>query len=104
MILGDEWRILSARYGLSGPSAVIAPYNETLNAMDKTDRREWAQRVLDNLRSILHPGDTVVFLAGNRYREFLELEVLKLNCRVSVPMRGLPIGKQLSWLGKLVAR
>ena len=95
---GDEWFILSAKYGLLKPEIVIGPYNETLNNMRKAARQWWAQKVLDELRSVVHPGDLSVFLAGLKYREFLESGLLELGCRVSVPMRGMGIGEQLKWL------
>ena len=100
----DEWYILSAKYGLLNPRTVIGPYNETLNNMRKLERMEWARRVEDELRKLLHSGDSVVLLAGQRYREFLQSSLLELGCQVSVPMRGLGIGKQLSWLANAVRR
>ena len=100
----DEWYILSAKYGLLNPRTVIGPYNETLNNMRKLERMEWARRVEDELRKLLHSGDSVVLLAGQRYREFLQPSLLELGCQVSIPMRGLGIGKQLSWLANAVRR
>ena len=96
---GDEWHILSAKHGLLNPCTVVGPYNETLNKMHKADRLGWAHRVSDSLSHVLRPGDSVVFLAGQKYREFLEPSVLGLNCQFSAPMKGMSIGKQLRWLG-----
>jgi hypothetical protein len=42
----------------------------------------------------------VVFLAGERYREFLTRYLTGHGVAVSVPMAGLRIGEQLSWLGR----
>jgi hypothetical protein len=42
----------------------------------------------------------VVFLAGERYREFLARHLASRGVEVSVPMEGLRIGEQLSWLGQ----
>ena len=95
---GDEWFILSAKYGLLKPEVVIGPYNETLNNMGKAERLHWAQKVLEELRNVVHRDDVLVFLAGLKYREFLEPGLLELGCRVSVPMRGMGIGEQLKWL------
>src|SRR5579859_969812 len=69
---GDEWRILSAKYGLLHPNTKVAPYNETLNDMRKSQRVDWSRRVINELRCALQAGDIVVFLAGQKYREFLE--------------------------------
>ena len=41
----------------------------------------------------------MVFLAGERYREFLARHLASRGVEVSVPMEGLRIGEQLSWLG-----
>jgi cytoplasmic iron level regulating protein YaaA (DUF328/UPF0246 family) len=100
MAPGDKWFILSAKHGLLRPHTVVGPYNETLNTMRKSERLEWARRVTRELRSALSADDLVVFLAGQKYREFLEASVLALGCQVSVPMRGMRIGEQLSWLGR----
>ena len=78
---GDEWFILSAKYGLLKPEVVIGPYNETLNNMGKAERLQWAQKVLDELRNVVHAGDVSVFLAGLKYREFLAPGLLQLGCQ-----------------------
>ena len=69
---GCAWRILSAKYGLVHPDDVIEPYEKTLVAMRAAERRSWAGTVLEALEPCLAEADAVVFLAGARYREFLE--------------------------------
>ena len=96
---GDEWYILSAKHGLLHPRLKIGPYNETLNHMRKPARLRWASGVMNELSKAVCSGDTIVFLAGQRYRETLEPGVAALGCQIRVPMRGMPIGKQLQWLG-----
>ena len=96
---GCPWFVLSAKYGLVHPDEMIAPYELTLNTMGVSDRREWARRVLTQLEPRLGEGQSVVFLAGQRYREFLEQPLRSRGVAVSVPMEGLKIGEQLSWLG-----
>ena len=95
---GEPWLILSAKYGLVHPDKVIEPYDVTLNTMPVADRREWAKKVFADLESYLAGVETVVFLAGNRYREFLEGPLAAKGVTVSVPMEGLRNGEQLSWL------
>ena len=95
---GRPWFVLSAKYGLVHPREVIEPYDLTLNAMRKADRRKWASRVLTQLEPHLDDAKTVVFLAGQRYREFLEPSLRCRGLNVSVPMKGLRIGEQLRWL------
>ncbi|HPO59114.1 MAG TPA: hypothetical protein PLV53_09745 [Anaerolineaceae bacterium] len=101
---GDAWYILSAKHGLLDPNAEIDPYNETLNTMPAASRRAWAQRVLRSLEPLLKPGDVVVLLAGTKYREHLIEPLQRRGCRVEVPMAGLRIGEQLSWLKAQIDR
>jgi hypothetical protein len=100
--VADRWYILSARYGLVAPDAVIEPYDETLNKMGVAARRAWARRVIKDLRRVLHPGDRVVVLAGSRYRQDLIGPIRQTGCTVEVPMEGLRIGEQLRWLKQRV--
>ena len=97
-----EWRILSAEYGAVHPNDEIRPYEKTLNTMPVAERRAWAQRVLNAIDSSLLDIDTVVFLAGKRYREFLEPALHKRGVDVDVPMRDLSQGRQLAWLGACI--
>jgi hypothetical protein len=99
---GGPWLILSAKYGLVHPDKVIEPYCVTLNTMPVAHRREWARNVLGDLESYLLGVETVVFLAGQRYREFLEGPLAAKGVKVGVPMAGLRIGEQLSWLEREV--
>ena len=67
------------------------------------ERRAWAERVLAGLGPCLDGVDTVVFFAGQRYRDFLEPELRERGLAVHVPLRGLRYGEQLarrlsSWL------
>ena len=96
---GCTWRVLSAEYGLVHPEEEIGPYEKTLNTMCVADRRTWADRVLAELGPCLDGVDTVVFLAGRRYREFLEPALRDRGLLVRVPMSGLRQGEQLAWLG-----
>ncbi len=94
----DKWYILSAKYHLVEPRQVISPYNETLNTMRKPDRRRWATRVLSQLLPMTNAGDTIIMLAGIRYREALETALRAHRYAVEVPMAGLGIGEQKAWL------
>jgi hypothetical protein len=95
---GCHWFILSAEYGLVAPDRVIAPYNRTLNTMPVAQRRVWAERVSKQIEVAMPRLSHVVFLAGERYREFLAGHLTDRDVVVSVPMEGLGIGEQLSWL------
>ena len=95
---GDPWRILSAEYGLLHPDEEVRPYERTLTTMGITERRAWAQGVLAHIVVCLDDVDTIAFLAGQRYREFLEPALRNRGLAVSVPMTGLSQGRQMQWL------
>jgi hypothetical protein len=96
---GSPWFILSAKYGLVSPDQILSPYDETLNRMPVALRRDWAARVERQLDQELPSVRRIVFLAGLRYREFLEGALQRRFVSVEIPMEGLKIGKQLQWLG-----
>jgi len=95
----DAIYILSAKYGLLHLDDEVAPYNVTLNDMTASQRRAWANQVLEQLsqRADLQK-DEFIFLAGQRYREHLIPRIA--HCEV--PMEGLSIGKQLRALKRLI--
>jgi hypothetical protein len=95
-----RWYILSAEYGLVPPEAVIAPYEKALKAMTIRARRAWAERVLDALLSSEPDIHSVIFLAGQRYREFLADALRIRSVQVEIPMEGLRISEQLSWMAR----
>lgn len=91
------WFVLSAEHGLLHPDTVVAPYDRTLNDMPISERRSWASKVLAALEPHLVGVERVIFLAGKKYREFLEPQ-LRSRLTVEVPMAHLGIGKQRQWL------
>lgn len=103
--LGAPWRILSAAYGVLGPSAVIEPYDLTLASMGFDGRRAWDRRVVSQLDSLLaiHAVDRleVVLLAGQSYAGWIP--AVSSWCTVHEPMKGLQVGQRLSWLNAQLA-
>ena len=99
---GHPWFILSAKYGLVAPDQLLAPYEETLNRTGIAGRRAWARGVEAQMDEQLPDFYRVVVLAGQRYREFL-MDYLSRRWVVEVPLEGLRIGEQLSWLGRQMA-
>jgi cytoplasmic iron level regulating protein YaaA (DUF328/UPF0246 family) len=98
--------ILSAKYGLLRPNEVIQPYDQTLNAMNMQQKKEWSERVYQQFLMEMknHSWNwsdirLVAFHAGEAYRKFL-IERLAEYVTVSVPMQGLGIGEQLSFYKK----
>jgi cytoplasmic iron level regulating protein YaaA (DUF328/UPF0246 family) len=98
--ISDQWFILSAKYGLLDPDDVVEPYDETLNKMPVNQRRAWSKKVIEDLIPKLNVGDQVVVLAGIKSREFLVSPLSSKGIQVEIPMEGLRIGEQLSWLSK----
>ena len=94
------WFILSAKYGVVAPERVIEPYEKTLNDMRSAERRHWAEGCLRALGPHLAHVRSVVFFAGENYREFLKPALANRGIEVHVPMQGLQIGKQLAWLDR----
>ena len=98
--LGCPWYILSAKHGLLDPSSIIDPYDETLKALPVHRRRIWARGVIEDLAPRLAVVDSVTLFAGMAYREFLEPELRGQGLELHVPMQGMGIGQQLSWLSE----
>lgn len=95
----DHWHILSAKYYLVDTEAEIDPYDETLNDKTVSERKTWSRRVFDQLLALYPDPKRQVFMfhAGKRYREFLIPLLKGHGYQFETPLKGLPIGKQLSW-------
>ena len=95
----DFVAILSAKYGLLFPDDKIEPYDLTLNDMKSEQRKDWAERVFNQIRSRLNlkEFDKVFFHAGKKYRQYLipKLENIGIHCES--PLEHLRIGDQKAW-------
>lgn len=100
MMNADKVYILSALYGLLELNQEIEPYDKTLNKMKEKEKREWSEKVLNQMfqKGLDFEKDKFIFLAGNNYRKHL----LKKIKNYEIPMKGLAIGKQLSYLKRSV--
>jgi hypothetical protein len=94
------WYVLSAEYGLVHPEQVIAPYEQTLNRMSVAERRKWAEKVIEQMRSELPDAPQIVLFAGQRYREFLLDYFVQRYPEVVAPLSRLGIGEQLGWFDR----
>jgi len=94
---GDRWFILSALHGLLDPDHLIYPYEKTLNKMSVYERGQWSQMVWDQIRKKI-PKGRIIFLAGEKYRFPLSIIMEGAGYYIEVPMKGMGIGQQLSWL------
>lgn len=96
---GDRWFLLSAKYGLVRPDEVIYPYNQTIDDMNKQDRRQWAIEVeRDICRRVGSNRARIIFLAGKRYRVHLAQWLALAGHDVLSPLKCLGIGQQIAWL------
>jgi hypothetical protein len=99
----DRWYILSAKHGVLDPNRRIHPYDVTLGGMSIEDRRRWGLRVQRQLADVVSPRAAVIILAGMNYRRPIVAFLRAHGCVVSVPLKGLGIGKQLKRLNRLLA-
>ncbi len=61
---GNPWFILSARYGLISPQAVIAPYDQTIGA--RADDA-WVKKVFGQIDKHRKTVDSLLFVTPRRY-------------------------------------
>jgi hypothetical protein len=99
-LVADKVLILSAKHGIVRPEQVLAPYDETLQGSSQVERETWADMVYPQLRatSEYREAKSIVWLAGEDYRNELLARVRGDGKRSSVPMQGLRQGEQVSWL------
>src|SRR5262245_12149686 len=97
-LTADRWYVLSAKHGLLTPDQVIDPYEDTLKSKGVAQQRQWAEQVFASLRTVVSSGDEVTLLAGSEYRRFLVSDLARLGCKVHLPLEGMPLGVQISWL------
>jgi hypothetical protein len=96
----DGWWILSAKHGLLDPDGgLIEPYDETLSGARVARKREWAERVADQLdeEGLLSDGLTLVLHAGKDYYEELLPLIEDTRVMVEIPTEGLYIGEKKAW-------
>jgi len=92
---GDEWAILSAKYGLLDPETKIEPYDVSA---DDIDIGEWGVAVAEDLPDVTNTD--VVVLAGPDYAEEVEGTLFLYGADVDVPGEGKKIGERMSWLSE----
>lgn len=95
----DFVAILSAKYGLLVPEDDIEPYDLTLNDMNSQQRRQWSEKVFNQMkrRLSLEDFDRVLFHAGKKYREHLIPKLQTIGIRCEIPLEHLGIGEQMAW-------
>jgi hypothetical protein len=95
-----RWFILSAEHGLLDPTTMTRPYDATLNSMRAMDRRTWVKGVIAQMKAADVSGRRLLILAGQVYRSGLMQFLWTRFDEIAIPMEGLKIGEQLSWLSE----
>lgn len=95
----DFVAILSAKYGLLFPDDEIEPYDVALDDMSSQQRREWAERVFNQMkrRLSLEDFDEIFLHAGKKYREYLRTRLESMGLKCEAPLEHLGMGKQKRW-------
>ena len=84
----DNIYVLSAKHGLLDLEQKIEPYEQTLNKMKSNQIKEWADKVLVQLRKVSNlKNDDFTFLAGEKYRKYLVLHISNYK----IPLKNLEI-------------
>jgi len=96
----NEIYVLSAKHGLLTLNEEIEPYDLTLNTMRAGEIKNWAEKVVRQMKSIC-PADQCeyTYLAGEKYRKNL----IHYTKDYSIPLKGLSIGQQLKKLKELTS-
>ena len=108
------WFVLSAKHWVVRPNQIIYPYDVALGKLrlqpgnERCTEKELAAQWVNHVRRMLmvgdepivRRGDTVVMLAGATYRDAGGLTETLRACgvEVQIPLEGLAIGQQKSWL------
>src|SRR5262245_62155352 len=88
----DQWYVLSALYGLVGPTQVIAPYEKTLTSSSVSERRAWSRKVANTLLARCGTDARIIITAGQSYCGFLEPLLKDRGHTVWRPLKGLSMG------------
>lgn len=98
----DAWYILSAEYGILQLHDTVETYDKKLK---RGKNEDWSDAVLGDFMTRVvtdFEGESwedieVVFMCGESYRSGWE-STLQERFETSIPMKGLEIGEQKSWL------
>jgi hypothetical protein len=89
---GDDWLVLSAKYGFVDPGFMIpGPYEVTFKSK-KTGPIDHSRLQAQVARLDLHHFSTVVGLGGAEYREAIRLAFINQSVSLVFPFAGQPLG------------
>lgn len=95
----DRVYILSAFHGLLPLDQVIQPYDRTMSELGGWKYKDaWGNRAASRLLC-RHPRiREVAIYAGAEYAEHVARNLVLSGVYVTLPLRGLPVGRRLQWL------
>lgn len=95
------WWIVSAKFGLVHPMALIKPYDLTISGLPLVDQAAWQLRTVAQFLDELDDADdlsmTIEMHAGADYSEPLIATLLLIGIKTTWPVKGMGIGEQLHW-------
>lgn len=72
----DSWYILSGKYGLLSPDAIIEPYDFDLNRQSPEYQQQWAKQVASSISAELHGVQTLLEIRADSAYESVLLPAL----------------------------
>jgi hypothetical protein len=103
MAFFDRWYILSAKYELLAPTAVIAPYNVSLRGASPDFVKGWSAKTSVDIIDCSSTEDKLVFLAGQDYLRYLIPVLVRQGRTIKILCTGMSIGKREQWLNSQLA-
>ena len=97
--LNASWWIISAKYGILAPNEEIENYNIHIKQSKLTPeiiKKQLIEKGIVNYKRI-------IILASTKYCELIEKAAKELGISVKTPLKGLPLGKMLSKLKKMLS-
>ena len=89
--------ILSAKHGLLDVDTLVKPYDLSLNDFNAFELARWAREVESQIYDLYIDFDSIIFLAGKKYRSPLSSF---LPYKIEQPLNGLGIGEQKQFINK----
>lgn len=80
---GDDFYILSAKYGLLNKNDVIEPYEHKLKP---SESKEWAKKVVADIAANISTDNDIAILCGKVYRKDIVAPLKELGYNVSIPL------------------
>lgn len=95
--IGNNWDILSAKYGLLPPWRLVESYEETVKSKSREEVEQWKLDTVDQVGRMveLRKVETLVLLGGEDYVRHLNDAFPDISFQ---PLKGLEIGERLRWL------